>query len=292
MAACARGWFTRPMPLNRRERSSKWILAAAALAALVAAAMPTDATSSAANGFPLTIAAIGDSITAGACTDLTCADRPMNSWATGTNITVQSQLLRIRKVVNHRHGVAALNLATSRNVTMADFAGQAAHAVAAHATFITVELGENDLCQNTRLTTFDEEVRAGLQLITQKEPDAKILLLSIEDLAQHWRVLRTASSSAAAFKAGAEIDCGLGYTVTHTRIAQITRQTTILNGILASECHRYSSCRYDGGIYFRLPITASDFSPADYQHLSLAGQRALSAAEWRAVIKAPTLLLS
>lgn len=263
-----------------------------AAVALVAAAMPLSATPSATNGFPTTIAAIGDSITAAACTDLTCADRPANSWATGTNISVQSQLVRIRKVVDHRHEVAAENLATSANVTMADFATQAADAVAVHATFVTVELGENDLCEHTPLERFDREVGAGLQVLTGRESGVKVLVLSIEDLVRHWRVLRDASSSAAAFKAGAEIDCGLGYTAAPTLLAQVRKRTGALNRILARECGRYSGCRYDGGIYFRLPLTARDFSPADYQHLSIAGQRALSAAEWRAVVKRPTLLLS
>ena len=291
MAARAGRWFTRQMRAGRGRKPVRGLVALAAVA-LVAVAMPLSATSSAMNGFPTTIAAIGDSITAAACTDPTCADRPANSWATGTNIAVQSQLLRIREVVDHRHEVAAENLATSANVTMADFPSQAAAAVAARATFVTVELGENDLCEGTPLKRFDREVRAGLQVLTRGEPGVKILLLSIENLVEHWQVLQNAPASAAAFKAGAEIDCGLGYAATPTRLAQIRKRTDALNRILANECGRSSGCRYDGGIYFRLPVTARDFSTADYQHLSITGQHALSAAEWRAVTRSPTLLLS
>ena len=125
-----------------------------------------------------------------------CADRPGNSWATGTNASAQSQLIRIREIADHCHPVTAENLATSANVTMADFATQAADAVEAHATFVTVELGENDLCEDTPLERFDSEVRAGLQVLTHGEPDAKVLLLSIEDLGRHWRARRNAPSSA------------------------------------------------------------------------------------------------
>jgi lysophospholipase L1-like esterase len=274
-----------------RRKPSKGFLAIAAVT-LTAAAMPLGAASSTTNGYPTTIAAIGDSITAAACTDSTCADLPANSWATGTNASVQSQLVRIRKVVKDRHSVGAENLATSANVTMADFAAQAADAIAAHATFVTVELGENDLCEGTSLGRFDREVNTGLRVLTRGGRGVKILVLSIEDLVRHWRVLRSDPRSAAAFKAGAGIDCGLGYTATRARLADVQARTRSLNRILAKDCGHVNGCRYDGGAYYRLPVTALDFSPADYQHLSIEGQRALSAAEWRAVIRTPTLLLS
>jgi hypothetical protein len=48
--------------------------------------------------------------------------------------------------------------------------------------------------------------------------------------------------------------------------------------------HRFCApplCLYDNGTYYRLALKPSDFSPADYRHLSRAGQRALAAAEWK-----------
>jgi hypothetical protein len=50
-------------------------------------------------------------------------------------------------------------------------------------------------------------------------------------------------------------------------------------------CSKHPLCLYDAGTYYRLPLKAGYFSPADYQHLSLAGQRALAAAEWKVALK-------
>jgi len=50
-------------------------------------------------------------------------------------------------------------------------------------------------------------------------------------------------------------------------------------------CSTVPYCLYDGGTYYHLPLHGAYFSPADYQHLSLAGQRALAAAEWKIALK-------
>jgi lysophospholipase L1-like esterase len=255
----------------------------AATAALTAAAAPSAVRN---GGPPESIAAIGDSITSGACTDSSCADRPANSWSTGANPTVNSHRRRLDAILKKIKGsspVRAYNFATSGHITMADLAGQAQQAVAVRAEYVTIELGENDLCGTTTPNTFRAQLQQGLTVLSKGLPGTKILLLSIEDLTRHWQILQTDPKAATAFKAGASIDCGLARgLISPTLLNRIRKRTTTLNQILADVCSQHPLCLYDAGTYYRLPLKAAYFSPADYQHLSLAGQHALAAAEWKA----------
>ena len=260
-------------------------LGCVALIASVAVSAAAPATRS--SGPPDSIAAIGDSITTGACTDSTCSDRPDNSWATGTNPAVDSHLVRLRALFKKtaQDPVRSYNFANSGFVTMADLETQARQAVTQKAQYVTIELGENDLCLYTPPGKFRAELERGLTVLTKGLPDTKILLLSIENLGEHWRVLRADPTAAKAFKAGKGIDCGLGYTVTQTQLSQVKSRTIALNRILADVCSRHPLCLYDAGTYFRLPLKARYFSPADYQHLTIAGHHALAAAEWKVALK-------
>jgi hypothetical protein len=80
-------------------------------------------------------------------------------------------------------------------------------------------------------------------------------------------------------------DCALGDQVPKTWLAQIQARAQALNAVEAEVCSTVPYCLYDGGTYYRLPLRAAYFSPADYQHLSIAGQRALAAAEWKIALK-------
>jgi lysophospholipase L1-like esterase len=262
-------------------------LALVALISVVAVSAAAPATSN--DGPPGSIAAIGDSITTGACTGSTCADRPDNSWSTGTNPAVDSHFLHLRAIFkSNPNSVHAYNFATSALVTMADLEAQARQAVARKAQYVTIELGENDLCGGTPLATFRSGLERGLAVLSKLPPTripTKILLLSIENLAEHWRVLHADPAALKAFKAGQGIDCGLGDRVTRAQLAHVRARTLALNRILAEVCGKHPLCLYDAGTYYRLPLKARYFSPADYQHLSLAGQRALAAAEWKVALK-------
>src|SRR6266851_7762037 len=102
-------------------------LAGAALFAMIAVSAANPAARN--GGPPASIAAIGDSITTGACTDPTCAERPQNSWSTGTNSAVDSHLLRLRAIWKNKRPIRAFNFATNAFVTMADLETQAREAV-------------------------------------------------------------------------------------------------------------------------------------------------------------------
>lgn len=55
-----------------------------------------------------------------------------------------------------------------------------------------------------------------------------------------------------------------------------------LNAQLAAVCATYSLRRFDRGAVFDIPWKERDSSSKDHQHLSVAGQRTLAAATWRA----------
>lgn len=256
---------------------------AGGLVALIAVSTASSAPTN--DGPPTSIAAIGDSITAGACTDPTCADRPQNSWSTGSNPAVHSHFLRLRAIREGKVKIRRFNLASSGFATMADFASQATEAVRDKAAYATVELGENDLCSGTKPAVFRGELERGLNVLSRGRIPVKVLLLSIENEAAHWRALRHDPKAAIALRAGATLDCGLGYNATSSRLSKIETRARLLNSILAAVCSDHPNCLYDGGKYFGLPLKASDYSSADYQHLSIEGQRALAAAEWKAALK-------
>jgi lysophospholipase L1-like esterase len=248
----------------------------------VSAAMPASRN----DGLPESIASIGDSITAGTCTDPTCAERPGNSWSTGTNPAVDSHLLRLRAILRNKVTVHAFSFATNAHVTMHDFPGQAMEAAQKRAQYVTVEIGENDLCGATPAAAFRSSLDRGLTALSGSGRPTKILLLSIENMAAHWKALRSDPAATKALKAGAVLDCGLGYyTATPAVLAKVQARAVMLNRILADVCSKHTLCLYDGGTYFHLRLKASYFSAADYQHLSLAGQNALAAAEWKVALK-------
>lgn len=263
------------------------IFVTAALVGLIAASVATPASRN--GGPPTSIAALGDSITAAACADgVSCADARADSWSTGTNPAVQSHLRRLQAIWTS-HPVRAFNFASDADVTMADLAAQALAARNERADYVTIEIGENDLCGSTPIATFRAELRNGLAVLEggahAKRIKPKILLLSIENIVAHWRVLHADAAARRALKSGYSLDCALGDQVPASWLAQIQARVNALNAVEAEVCSSVPDCLYDGGTYFHLHLQARYFSPADYQHLSLAGQRALAAAEWKIALK-------
>jgi hypothetical protein len=268
---------------------------AAAFAVLVATLVTPSALAT--PGPPLSIAALGGAGNAGTCTDRSCADRHQNSWSTGTNQVVVSHRLRMRKLADgirccarFRRPIRAYTLASSRYRTIADLEAQVREAVSRPWRYATVDLGVGDVCSGMSLGRFRAELTRALTVLVepaQFEVDGldpqvgrEVLVPSIEDLAGHWRVLRADRASARALRAGRHLDCGLGYSVAHARLAQIRRRTIALNDAIARACFRLG-CLYDAGTRFRMPLRASYFSRFDPRYLSIEGQRALAAAEWK-----------
>ncbi len=207
-----------------------------------------------------------------------------DSWSTSTNPAVLSHYLRYRHLPGSSR-VTSYTFAT-RGFSVADLAAQARQAVErAPNRYTTIELGVRDLCAGTPLKTFAARLDQGLRVLSKLRENSfnigPILLVSIEDLAREWRVLRADPITARALRSGHHLACGLGYSVSRARLARIRARTIALNEILAEVCFRNHLCLYDRGTRFRMRLRAGYFSPTDPRSLSVAGQRALAAAEWK-----------
>lgn len=253
------------------------IMLASALVLLTVAAIPAAAgTDRTGIHYPNSLAAIGDSWTAPSVIAA--------SWATGSKKTVDSQYLRILAhnpaIRGHVYNLAEAHVASGNG--MSDLAFEAAGAIAKRADYITIALGENDVCGVTSKSAFGREFKAGLSHLTHALPHAHIFVLSIENQANHWRAINASPAGRKALKSGQSLDCLLSAGATKRQLTRVAKKIAVYNGILSKICHSAARCRYDNGAVYRMRLAARDFDPYQLQELSPAGERALSAVAWHA----------
>jgi hypothetical protein len=224
--------------------------------------------------YPSSLAAIGDSWTAPNVT--------ADAWATGAKRTVDSQYLRILAhnpaIRGHAYNLAQAHAATGPG--MSDLAFQAAGAIARHVDYIEIALGENDVCGLTPKSAFAREFKAGLSHLTHALPNAHVFVLSIENVANHWRAINADPAGHKALTTGSTLDCSLGGSATKRQLTRVATKIAAYNQILSEICHSAARCRYDNGAVYRMRFDAGDFDPYQLQELSPAGERALSAVAW------------
>jgi lysophospholipase L1-like esterase len=256
------------------------LLAVAGLATLATLVQSTQAArGQSAVPYPDSMAAIGDSWTTAYCTDSDCTVKPRDSWSTGWNPAVDSQYLRIltaNKAIKGRNYNIA-DQADTPGPGIADLSYQAGKAIAKKVDYVTIALGENDICASTP-ASFRANFKAGMDKLTKGLPHAHIFVASIDDLTHQWQALQTDP----AIRTTVSLDCGLGPSTTPNQLHTLRHQIITLNTQLATVCHHYPHCHYDNGAVFRIPWQKKDFSPPDYQHLSITGQHLLAATTWKA----------
>lgn len=248
----------------------------AAIASLIAAASASP--SEQAVPYPNSIAAIGDSWTTPYCTRSDCTVHAADSWSTGSNPKVDSHYLRILAanpaIRGHNYNIA--DHADTLGPGIADLAYQAKLAIATRADYVTIALGENNLCDGTTPAAFRADFTTGMNKLTRGLPTASIFVASISDLTDQWRALHANPKIAPTVF----LDCGLGPGATATQLAAVRSRIVILNRQLVEGCAKYAHCRYDGGAVFRIAWTANDFASRDLGHLTIHGQHKLAAATW------------
>src|SRR5215467_13484359 len=173
--------------------------------------------------YPSSFAAIGDSWTAPAVV--------ADSWATGTHKGVDSQY---RRILAHNPAIRghAYNLAEAHAESgpgMSDLAFQAAGAIARHVDYIDIALGENDVCGGTSRSVFAREFKAGLSHLTHALPKAHVFVLSIENLANHWRAINATPAGHRALTSGSTLDCSLGGSATHRQLTRVATKIAAYN---------------------------------------------------------------
>ncbi|OLE23681.1 MAG: GDSL family lipase [Actinobacteria bacterium 13_1_20CM_3_71_11] len=270
-------------------------LLAAAVLALVALACKgggpdglAGGSAPAAKDLPSSMAALGDSITAGYGTCLSLSACPRNSWATGDGVLVDSHYKRIL-AGNPAIKGHAVNLATA-GATIDDLPGQATAAVGHRPDYVAILIGANDACRSrlgdmTGTTEFEVQATVALTALRAGLPKARVLVVSIPDVYRVWEVAHPNRAAREVWALG--VCPTLLANPTSTAPADVARRQqfrdriTAYNTILAKACKDFGPrCRYDGGAVHNATLGIDDLSPVDYFHPSATGESALADACW------------
>jgi lysophospholipase L1-like esterase len=237
---------------------------------------------------PSSMAALGDSITR--AYDDCCAygDHPGQSWSTGGAWYdgISSHYERIKRRNSAITGHAYNDAVTGAKMSAAQ--DQASAAAAQHTDYVTILLGANDLCTSSPSTmtptdTFKSQFNQAMATLTQQLPQARILVSSIPDIYQLWKVLHTNPVARTVWATAHICPAMLGPTRTEAERQQVVAREVAFNQILADTCRQYgASCRWDGGATYNYKFSASQVSVLDFFHPDLDGQATLAAITWAA----------
>lgn len=236
---------------------------------------------------PSSMAAVGDSITQAASTGGSLgADYPANSWATGTNATVNSHFLRLSELAP---GLTAANLSVS-GAKMADLPGQMASALALRPDYLTVLIGGNDVCTSSEATMtsvadFRSQFEAAMATISTSG-NTHVYVVSIPRVTRLWELFKGNWWARTVWSVG-KVCQSLLANPTSTAQADVDRRARVhqrnvdFNTVLAEVCQATVRCHWDGNAVFNTVFQASDVS-GDYFHPSIAGQAKLASVSWTA----------
>jgi lysophospholipase L1-like esterase len=275
-------------------------LALLALGALTAAA-PAAATP-AKVGPSTSIDALGDSITRGYDSQGTgCgsfADCPANSWATGTNATLNSYYVRTKTVnpsVVLAQPVKSSTTGGNDAVTGAkigELAAQAKNAVKAPnlPDQVLILLGANDVCTSTEasmtsVASFRASYKSGLETLSSGLPDARIDVSSIPNIFNLWSVLHTSTAAQLTWGLAKICQSMLVKPTSEAaadkeRRANVQKRNEEFNTVLGEVCAEFIHCQFDKGAAFAIKFATSDVSTLDYFHPTTNGQNKAAETAW------------
>jgi lysophospholipase L1-like esterase len=236
---------------------------------------------------PASMAAAGDSITAGFDLDWTHVLReyPAASWSTGTDPTVGSQYERL-VALNPALAGHADNLART-GAKVADLDGQLRRAASRHVGYVTILVGADDLCTSSPATmtptgAFRSQFARALRDFFAADRGAHVFVSSIPDLSRLWGMLHGNWEAQAKWSVGRICQSMLSWPGTASARQQVSQQEQADNASLATVCAAHAKCRWDGYATFRAALSTSEISPVDDFHPDVAGERALAATTWAA----------
>ncbi|HEU5034584.1 MAG TPA: SGNH/GDSL hydrolase family protein [Mycobacteriales bacterium] len=244
------------------------------------------------SAYPNSMDALGDSITRAFNTcSFPFTDCTQNSWATGTNKTVNSYYLRLLKLNPAING-NNFNDAVS-GAKMSDLNGQAQNAVSRKVGVVTILMGSNDACTSsistmTPTSTFQSQFQQALTTLTTGLPNVQIRVGSIPDAYQLWTLFHANSSAVNTWNAYG-ICQSLLANATSTAQADIDRRATFrqqeidYNTALQTVCAQFAQCTFDNDAGFNTQFSSGDVSTRDYFHPSISGQTLLANVAWSAL---------
>jgi len=272
-----------------RQRWTTLLLALAAIVALAceegsAGGRPGATTKPSNSDLPSSMAALGDSITAGYGACITFARCGRHSWSTGESSLVNSHYRRLRAdnkaIKDHAHNYS------EPGARAADLPGQVGKAVGAKVEYVTVLIGANDACrpsleQMTPVAGFRQDIDAALRGLKKGLPKAHVLVVSIPDLNRLWEVAHTEARAVKAWSRGTCQALLANPTSTAKadadRRAAVAKRVDAYNGQLAAACKAYGNrCAYDGGAAHRVRFNLDMINRVDWFHPDSDGQEKLA----------------
>jgi lysophospholipase L1-like esterase len=263
------------------------LLACAVAVALVPSSTPASAASVA---LPSSMVALGDSISRGFDACGFYVDCPRRSWSTGDDPRVDSQRTRLGAAGDQT--LVSTNLART-GARVDQLTDEADDAVAAHASYVTIEIGANDACRGsvsemTSVADFRTQLRAGLAELHEGLPQVRVFIASIPDLLHLWSVghsdrfaqfawakLHMCRSMLDRPESMAPADVA--------RRTEVRRRVEAYNAELSAACRDFgANCRDDGGAVFAARFGVDELSKWDWFHPNLAGQHELAELTWAA----------
>ena len=250
-------------------------------------AVPRASAAAPAPPLPNSMAAIGDSITQAVNDCCSFGTHPQDSWSTGDGWPGNG-------IFSHYQRVAALNPLmvghafnnSSSGAKVADTRGQAVSAVSQGAQYVTILIGDNDVCTSTiaGMTTtaaFQSAFQTTMSTLESGLPaGAHIFVSSIPNVFQLWSVLHTNPTAEAVWSFGRICQSMLAASNTDAQRQQVLAQIEADNAVLGQVCTQHANCRWDNDATFNIGFTPAQVSTIDYFHPSQAGQAALAAETW------------
>jgi lysophospholipase L1-like esterase len=239
-------------------------------------------------GYPISMAALGDSITAGYGSCLTLVACSRNSWSTGGGSSVESHYNRIREANNKIKGNTD-NYAVPGARADA-IAAQADQAVQAKAQYVTIMIGVNDACTSrvddmTSVREFRAGIDAGLAKLKKGLAKSRILMVSLPDVYRLWQVGKDDERAVRAWQRG--VCQSLLGKPTSTARTDDKRRKRVRDRLddydeqLQQACKAYGKrCRWDGGAVHAVRFNLNLVTKLDYFHPNAEGQNRIADATY------------
>ena len=237
---------------------------------------------------PREMAALGDSITRAFAACGRGGDCTETSWATGSAERLDSHAQRLGLDDADR----SYNLAVS-GARVVGLASQVEDAVRVRPDYVTVLIGANDACaaDEAGMTPVEEYTAAfdaALDALVRALPEARILVLSVPDLARLWEVGRDRPDVRRVWESAGVCRSMLAdptdtSPAAQDRRARVRARVQAYNAAMEAACDRHAPhCRYDRNAVFQHRFDLDDLSTIDYFHPSRRGQATLSRVAWEA----------
>src|SRR3954454_10877135 len=234
---------------------------------------------------PPALVALGDSISVGFAACGEAKPCPEASWVTGSNIEVKSFEERLAGAWEVDE-VKATNIARP-GAKGRDMPGQAEKVPEGTKGLVTLLVGANDICTSsvagmTEPADFRAAIDATLQTVSERAPDAVVLVASVPDIPGIFLHVQNEPRAQEAWRRG-HICPALLAVPAEARGAttqQIEQRIGELNTQLQEACGASDTCVWDDGTVNSWLPDIVDLSDVDVFHPSLAGQASLADELW------------